>query len=166
MHDGTVHGTTVRISQREESYVKRVRQLIEGAGGKAWTYREGKDRALFVVEFSYSFVASHRLVSRNDCVNYVRGFFDAEGGVPANPKAEPYIYFAQKNRNELEELREMLGQLGIACGKLHLPSAAADPDYWRFYVRRRSHGRFARVVGSSHPRKGPILRHFATILRA
>ena len=157
MHDGTVHGSTVRICQKENAYVQMIKQLIEGAGGRAWTYREGRRRDLFVVEFSRSFLRSYRLRSRGDAVSYARGFFDAEGGVPASTRAYPYIYFAQKGRLELEELREILECLGIACGRIHLPSARADPDYWRFYVSHRSHERFARIIGSWHARKAPIL---------
>jgi len=134
-----------------------IEQLIERAGGRAWTYREGRRRELFVVEFSFSFIKSHRLASSCDAVNYARGFFDAEGGVPAFAGASPYIYFAQKDRGELERLHEILERLGIACGAIHQPSVSADPDYWRFYVRHASHKRFARVIGSWHPRKAPIL---------
>lgn len=157
MHDGTIHGSTVRISQKEETYVKMVRELISSAGGRAWIYREGRMRSLYVVEFSHSFLASHTLVSREDLINYARGFFDAEGGVPRDAERAPYLYFAQKNRAELESLREILERLGIRCGTMHRPSARADPDYWRFYVRRESHFRFASVVGSYHPRKAPLL---------
>ena len=134
-----------------------VKRLIEGAGGRAWTYREGKERALFVVEFASSFVKAHHVVTRSDSVSYARGFFDAEGGVPADPQDPPYIYFAQKNRKDLEELWGLLRLLGISCGRIHQPSVRADPDYWRFYVSHSSHIRFARLVGSWHPRKMRIL---------
>ena len=51
MHDGTLHGSTVRISQKEETYVQMVKTLIIRSGGHAWVYREGAERALFIVEF-------------------------------------------------------------------------------------------------------------------
>lgn len=162
MHDGTIHGSTVRISQKEETYVKMVRDLISGAGGRAWTYREGRLRSLYVVEFSHSFLASQRLVSRQDFINYARGFFDAEGSVPRDAKRAPYLYFAQKDRMELASLRGILERLGIHCGTMHRPSARADPEYWRFYVHRASHLRFASLVGSYHPRKAPLLQALAT----
>ena len=161
MHDGTVHGLTVRITQKEESYVAMIRALITASGGRAWTYREGKQRDLHVVEFSLSFMEGHQLITGNDRVHYVRGFFDAEGGIPSDPLRYPYIYFAQKNRAELQHLRQILELLGIGCGSVHCPSHHADPDYWRFYVSRASHERFALTVGSWHPRKGPILRAMA-----
>ncbi len=72
-------------------------------------------------------------------IEYARGYFDAEGGLPASTTSEPYIYFAQRNREDLEELRDILVRLGIACGRIHNPSRRADPRYWRFYVSRKSH---------------------------
>ena len=157
MHDGTIHGSTVRICQKERSYVAMIKSMIESSGGRAWLYREGKDRNLFVVEFSRSFLGPHELRTRRDSVSYVRGFFDAEGGVPSNARSEPYIYFAQKDEVELKNLWRLVQALGITCGAMHRPSERVDPEYWRFYICRRSHYRFARLVGSWHPRKGPIL---------
>jgi hypothetical protein len=51
-------------------------------------------------------------------------YFDAEGGIPANPWAEPYLYFAQNHRTDLEDLRGMICGLGIKCGRLHNPRKA------------------------------------------
>lgn len=158
MHDGTIHGSTIRICQKEESYVAMIKGLIMGSGGRAWTYREGKLRTLFVVEFSRSFLKGHRMLTAQDSIHYARGFFDAEGGVPSDTRSYPYIYFAQKDRAGLQALRSMLQELGIGCGAMHCPSRRADPEYWRFYVSRESHARFARVVGSWHPRKAPIVQ--------
>lgn len=166
MQDGTVHGTTLRISQKEEAYVKMVKTLIVRSGGRAWTYREGRKRTLFVVEFSRSFLGAHQLVYRDDLIHYARGFFDAEGGIPHHAVGPRYIYFAQKGRKELFTLKRILERLGIRCGTIHRPSARADPNYWRFYVSRSSHQRFVTIVGSWHPRKAPLLRALAVGLRA
>lgn len=162
MHDGTIRPRTIRISQKEESYVRLLRTLIHSMGGRAWTYREGRSRHLYVVEFSRSFMGRHRPQTRQERIDYVRGYFDAEGGVPRGPSAAPYLYFAQKDRDDLSELRAMLTELGIACGRIHNPSRRSDPDYWRFYVSRSAIGRFAKLVGSWHPTKGPRLRGMAT----
>ncbi len=161
MHDGTVRDRTMRISQREESYVLFLRELIEASGGRAWTYREGRTRHLFVVEFSRSFLDHHQIRTRDDVIDYVRGYFDAEGGVPSRRSNQPYIYFAQKNFQDLRRVQQYLSGLGIHCGRIHNPSWRADPDYWRFYISRRSHRRFAQLVGSWHPRKGAALRMVA-----
>jgi len=164
MHDGTVRARTIRISQREESYVRLLRSLIEAVGGRAWTYREGKTRRLYVVEFSRSFMRGHELRTRRDKVEYARGYFDAEGGIPATPSADPYLYFAQKSLPDLEEVRGILVGLGIECGRIHNPSRRADPEYWRFYVSRKSIPAFASLVGSLHPRKAILLHRMAATL--
>jgi len=153
MHDGTVRQRTLRISQREEEYVVFLRSLILAKGKRAWTYREGRTRNLFVVEFSRTLLDGHRLRTRKDIIHYVRGYFDAEGAVASPAASAPYLYFGQKNRLDLEELRSLLCGLRVMCGKIHNPSCRVDPDYWRFFVSRRSIERFAKLVGSWHPRK-------------
>jgi hypothetical protein len=153
MHDGTVRRHTVRLSQKEEAYVLLLKELMIGCGRRAWTYKEGRSRDLYVLEFSRSLLEGHRLRSRKEVIHYVRGYFDAEGSVASPMAPDPYLYFGQKDRSDLARLREMLGSLGVSCGKIHNPSRRADPDYWRFFVSRRSIPRFAKVVGSWHPRK-------------
>src|SRR6266566_8510155 len=49
--------------------------------------------------------------------------------------------------------RSLLCGLKVMCGKIHNPSCQVDPDYWRFFVSRGSIERFAKLVGSWHPRK-------------
>ena len=73
MHDGTVHQRTLRISQREEEYVVFLRSLILAKGKRAWTYREGRTRHLFVVEFSRTLLDGHRLLTWKEIIHYVRG---------------------------------------------------------------------------------------------
>jgi hypothetical protein len=84
---------------------------------------------------------------------YARGYFDAEGGMPRNADARLYLQYTQKNRSSLATVLEILRSWKIECGRIHNPSHAVDPDYWRFYVRSCSHRRFMRLVGSWHPRK-------------
>lgn len=79
---------------------------------------------------------------------YARGYFDAEGGIPRDSKARFYVQLTQKNRDDLVDLRRRFERLGLNCGRLHVPSASVDPDYWRFYVATRSHDRFIQEVSS------------------
>lgn len=166
MHDGTVRKRTLRISQKEEEYVLLLKKLILGAGGRAWTYREGKSRNLFVVEFSRAFLEGHEFRTRRERVHYTRGYFDADGAVASPAATDPYVYFAQKDRFDLERLRGLLGQLGISCGKIHNPSRRIDPDYWRFFVSRQSLLRFSNIVGSWHARKEDWLSDLSRRVRA
>jgi len=160
MHDGTVRPRTLRISQREQDYVLSLRRRIIASGGRAWTYKEGKERNVYVVEFSRTFLDGHQIRTRQDVIHYVRGYFDAEGGIAAASKVASYVYFAQKDRHDLLEVHAYLVQLGISCGRIHNPSVHVDPDYWRFYVSRHSLFRFAQIVGSWHPRKSKLLARF------
>ena len=163
MHDGTVRPRTLRISQREQGYVLSLKRRIIAVGGRAWTYKEGRERHVHVVEFSRNFLDGHRIRTGQDVIHYVRGYFDAEGGIAASPRVAPYVYFAQKDRNDLHRLRVFVTGLGISCGQIHNPSVRVDPDYWRFYVSRPSLRRFAKIVGSWHPRKAKLLAGFSRL---
>ncbi len=66
------------ISQREEPYVLFLKGLILRDGGRAWTYREGKARDLYVMEFSRAFLDGHVIRTHRDVVDYVRGYFAAK----------------------------------------------------------------------------------------
>jgi LAGLIDADG-like domain len=93
------------------------------------------------------------LVGTLEGLAYVRGFFDAEGGMPCSQQSRLYLQFTQKSRGSLEVLVEILESWNIHCGRIHNPSAGVDPEYWRFYVRARSHERYMTFVNSWHPRK-------------
>jgi len=162
MHDGTRRPRTLRISQREEAYILILRDMIQRLGGRAWTYREGASRNLYVVEFSRSFLEGHSIRNRQDRIDYVRGYFDADGSVGyLKARSEPYVYFCQKSKRDLIEVQRYLTALGILSGHIHNPSWRVDPNYWRFYVRRKAIPRFARLVGSWHPRKSVFLQALA-----
>jgi len=93
------------------------------------------------------------LVDTREGIAYVRGYFDAEGGMPTSSESRLYFQFCQKDRRNLEAVLEILESWTVSCGRVHNPSRRVDPDYWRFYVLARSHERFMTLVGSWHPRK-------------
>ncbi len=125
----------------------------------SWVYKEGKNRNLFALEtlceyVDFDFNPSN--LSAEEKLFYVKGFFDAEGGVPRNGKRF-YIQFAQKSYRKIERIRDILNEFRINCGKIHNPSEKVDPDYWRIFIRSDSHKKFIKVVGSLHPIKSVIL---------
>jgi len=158
LHDATERKTTYRIAQKSKAYVEFLAEGIRSLGRKAWTYKEGKSRNLYVVEFSKSLLKGTKIRSRQDKIDYARGYFDAEGGVSRDPKVRYYLYFAQKNSSDLQEVKSYLEELGIVCGKIHNPSKRADPEYWRFFIRAKSYEDFASIIGSWHPVKRCFLR--------
>lgn len=153
-HDATFSGShrTTRFCQADLPWLEVLAELLLKLGIRSWTYREGRDRSLWVLECSWRAPAWFQEEPRAKRA-YARGYFDAEGGIPRSPKARFYVQFVQKDREDLERVREILVDNAIACGRVHNPSARVDPDYWRFYVAAASHERFKQNIGSWHPRK-------------
>jgi hypothetical protein len=160
LHDATVSHAhrTVRFGQSDMRWLHVIQTLLEGMDQRSWLYREGKNRRFWILETSRRWLDSGtEATTESEIRAYVRGYFDAEGGVPRDPNVRRYIQFVQKDREDLAELRALLERLGIRCGKLHNPSSRVDPDMWRFYVTASSHREFVRSVGSWHPRKRSLL---------
>ena len=158
LHDGTVRKLTYRIVQKDRGYIEFLVNEIRKLSQKAWMYKEGKNRQLYVVEFSKSFLKNFVITSKLDKIDYIRGYFDAEGGIARSPKVRYYIYFAQKNLKDLEQVRGYLMDFGINCGIIHNPSKKVDPNYWRFFISVKSYKRFAQIIGSWHPIKSQYLK--------
>src|SRR5262249_16180509 len=145
LHDGTrseLHRTH-RFSQKGTEWLNRLAAILTVLGHRSWLYQEGKDRTVFALETSASFLDFHfpsqQLASQPEQIAYVRGYFDAEGGLPQSPDARFYIQLTQKDRVELVQVTAILEMLGVASGKVHNPSKRIDPDYWRFFVRTKAH---------------------------
>ena len=164
LHDGTYNTLhrTFRITQKGRVWLRTLQTLFRTLGYRSWLYREGRERNVYALETTAPFLDCHfdplALKSASERIAYIRGYFDAEGGTPHSRAARFYIQLCQKNRAELRKVKAMLEALKVQCGKLHNPSRAVDPHYWRFYVRTRSHGDFVRIISSWHPRKRQILR--------
>ncbi len=157
LHDATERDYTYRLSQNIEEYVDDVASLVESLGFDAWTYREGSNRDIHVVEFNKQVLAAFDVTTLDEQRDYVQGYFDADGSVPKSSDPRLYIYFAQKNRDDLAEVKRYLEDFGIETGTLHRPSKENAPEYWRFYVSTASHKAFAQKIGSRHPRKRDVL---------
>jgi hypothetical protein len=155
LHDGFEAKHTFRITQKHQSFVLDLERMIEEMGFKAWVYREG-NRNVFVVEFSKRVLNGFEITTVEDKIDYISGYFDAEGSVPLNG-SRMYVYFCQKDKVDLEEVKQFLQELGIECGETHNPSKAKDPDYWRFFVKAKSYETFAKTIKSRHPLKKRIL---------
>ena len=153
LHDSTERKTTYRISQKSEKFVRFVASGIKNLGRKAWVYREGKTRNVYIVEFSKSLLKDFKITTQPDKIDYIRGYFDAEGGITKSTKVRYYIYFCQKDKQDLEQVKSYLEELGISCGAIHNPSQKVDSHYWRFYVLANSWKDFALKIGSWHPEK-------------
>jgi hypothetical protein len=158
IHDATERHTTIRIASKNLSFCKILQKGINNLGSNAWIYKEGKSRDVYITEFSKKLLLNVEVKSRIDKINYIRGYFDAEGGIAKSPNVRFYIYFAQKNKKDLEQVKKYLTDLGISCGMTHNPSRRVDPNYFRFFIRAKSYRDFAKIIDSAHPDKQKLLR--------
>lgn len=158
LHDATYRKTTFRVAQNNLDFIHTLTKGIKSLNKKAWVYQEGRKRHLWIVEFSRSWLEGVKIISNQDKIDYIRGYFDAEGGIAKSKKVRFYLYFAQKDYSDLSIVKSYLEELGIFCGRIHNPSKRVDPDYWRFYIQAKSYSDFARIIGSLHPEKSYFLR--------
>lgn len=162
LHDASLNkGKRYRFTQSNRGWLEKLQQLLQTLGYRSWIYKEGKTRTVHTLETLASFLDfkfDPIGLSKEEKIAYVRGFFDAEGGIPRIENAIFYIQLVQKNKPKLERLKEILSEVGIDSGKIHNPSVRVDPEYWRFFVATRSHKDFARIIGSWHPRKDAIFK--------
>ena len=162
LHDASLNKKKrYRFTQKGTEWLMFLQTLFHGLGHKSWIYREGK-RNVYTLETLAAFLDFKfdplLLTTKAEQSSYIRGFFDAEGGVPRGAQSKFYIQLVQKDRIKIEKLVVMLKSLGVETGKIHNPSAKIDPNYWRVFVSTKSHKDFARKVGSWHPIKKEILR--------
>ncbi len=146
----SLHRTT-RFHQKGTEWLTILSQALTALGHRSWMYEEGT-RGIFVLETSWRSTPTVFQL-RGEIAAFCRGYFDADGGMPRSASARLYFQFSQKDRHDLRVLRDYLEGLDIDCGRLHIPSVRTDPDYWRFFVRARSHPRFMNEIGAWHPRK-------------
>jgi intein-encoded DNA endonuclease-like protein len=163
LHDASRNKRTrIRFTQGNREWLEFLQLLLGSLGHKAWLYREGKNRHVWCLEttaqcLDFSCEVTH-LSSLNEQKAYIRGFFDAEGGMPRNTASTLYFQLVQNDRPKLERIKQVLDQMNIATGKIHNPSVRLHPEYWRMFVVTRSHRTFMETIGSWHPRKAEEIR--------
>lgn len=160
LHDASLNkGKRIRFVQKYPEWLLLLQKFLEEVGSRSWMYKEGKHRNLYTLEtlcrllrFDFDPLS---LSNKEAQRAYVRGFFDAEGGVPHTSDTF-YIQLVQKDKPKILALKKILDSLGISTGKVHNPSHRVDPDYWRIFVSTKDHKEFVRQIGSWHPVKGKI----------
>jgi intein-encoded DNA endonuclease-like protein len=157
LHDATFSSNRrFRFSQKGTGWLKFLQLLLGRIGYKSWIYKEGKTRSVYILETLAKFLDfkfnPSKLKSKQEKIGYIRGFFDAEGGIPKNGKRF-YIQLVQSNKKKLQQIKKVLNDLEIETGKIHNPSHRVDPEYWRMYIPVNSQRRFAKVINSWHPKK-------------
>ena len=163
LHDGTLSkNKRFRISQKGKEWLQFLQKLFNKVGCNAWIYKEGLNRKVYVIETLANFLDFQfnplQLESSDEKAAYIRGFFDAEGGIPRSSEARFYIQLVQNDKGKLEKLKKLLKDLGIESGKIHNPSQKVDPDYWRMYILAKFQKKFFDKIETWHPRKIRTLR--------
>ncbi len=158
LHDGTFSSNKrFRISQKGILWLKVLQKLFSQIDYNSWIYKEGLDREVYVLETLADFLDFDfnplQFKSNKEKICYLKGFFDAEGGIPKDSKARFYIQLVQKNKAKLVKLKRILNELNIKTGKIHNPSVKVDPNYWRMYVLADSQIEFIVKINSWHPSK-------------
>lgn len=158
LHDSTSRKTTYRIASKSKKFCLIIQNGIENLGAKSWIYKEGKNRNLWILEFSKSLLNNFEVKTIQDKIDFLCGYFDAEGGIAKSSKVRFYLYYCQKDLPDLMTAKRYLTELGIFSGRIHNPSKKVDPNYWRFFISSKSYRDFAIKIGSLHPDKTEILR--------
>lgn len=155
LHDATFNRfhQTFRFSQSSEQWLKLLKAILKSLGHNGWIYREGMKRSVWVLETAIKLNPRRKPNNIKEKIFYIRGYFDAEGGMPRNNRHWLYFQFSQKNLEDLTEVRNYLEEVGVSCGKIHNPSKRVDKEYWRFFISRASHKMFMNKINSWHPRK-------------
>ncbi len=91
---------TLRIAQADTEWLGILSHLLGRLGKRSWIYQEGC-RNVWVIETTWRPESPEPVHNRGESAAFVRGYFDAEGGVPANVSDRFYVQFVQKNRMDL-----------------------------------------------------------------
>ena len=78
--------------RKEQNGLKFLQRLFKNIGYNSWIYKEGKYRKVYVLETLADFLDFNfnplRLKVKEEKIGYIKGFFDAEGGIPKDEKAD------------------------------------------------------------------------------
>jgi hypothetical protein len=155
LHDATFSKLhqTYRFSQSSKKWLELLQEVFRILKYKSWIYKEGQERSVWILETSAKLDKFAKPTNIGDKIAYIKGYFDAEGGMPKSNNSFLYFQFSQKDKTDLSEVKKWLEEVGIKCGVIHNPSKRVDPNYWRFFVSRISHQDFMKIISSWHPRK-------------
>jgi len=159
LHDGTFnkYNQRFRFCQKGTDWLKVLKRHLEYTGNHSWIYKEGKDRDVYILETKAKFLDIDcnplALSTSEEKKAYIRGFFDAEGGIPKSSDSLFYIQLVQNSHEKLLRIKVILYELGIITGVIHNPSRLKHPEYFRMFVLSGSRAKFLEQIGTNHPRK-------------
>lgn len=161
----------IKVSQKNMEWLQLIQEIFKKEFGKSgritrhmkgyWILRiNGKKFVEEITEISQIKIPQEnwgtpgrikQSKQRKIIISYIRGFFDAEGGLPrkVTKTSQKYIIFSQKNKESLEFIRKKLEEMNIKPTNL-----TRCGGVWEFRVtRKKSILEFIRIIGSFHPEK-------------
>jgi hypothetical protein len=86
LHDASLNkGKRYRFTQSNRGWLETLQTLLQSIGYRSWIYKEGKMRTVHTLETLATFLNfkfDPTGLELEEKIAYVRGFFDAEGGIP------------------------------------------------------------------------------------
>jgi len=158
LHDGYIYtgkskGKVAVFTQKERGWLENIKKMIASYGKSAWIF---KQRQIFILETKFAELFKtydFDTFTEEEKLAFISGFFDAEGGIPMDPKAaRAYIQFVQKKPEILRKIKDCLEEKRINCGILHMYDKGRS-NCWRFFVRTNSLLRCIAILNSRHPSK-------------
>ena len=112
LHDGSLNKKKrFRITQKGKGWLEILKILLKQIGYNSWIYKEGRERKVYALETLANFLDFEfnplKLRKSGEKIGYIRGFFDAEGGIPKKTKDRFYIQLVQNDKDKLEKLKNL-----------------------------------------------------------
>ncbi len=92
LHDGTFnkYNQRYRFSQKGVDWLNILKDILLITGNNSWIYKEGSNRKVYVLETLAKFLDTQfnplNLKTSEEKAAYLKGFFDADGGIPKDTK--------------------------------------------------------------------------------
>lgn len=161
----------VKIAKKNKKWLELIQEIFEKEFGKKgkiskhlngyWILRiNGKEIVNQIIEISEIKIPQENwntpsIIKTSDNIktkiNYIRGFFDSEGGLPKKitKNSQKYIIFSQKNKESLEFVKKVLQELNIKTTNL-----TKCGGVWEFRITTKNDIlKFIEQIGSLHPEK-------------
>ena len=161
----------VKISQKTKQWLQLIQSIFNKEFGKEgritrhmkgyWILRiNDKQLVTKIIEISGIKIPQENWGTPEDIRNcsdketitsYIRGFFDAEGGLPRkiDIDSQKYIIFSQKNKESLEFIRKKLQEI-----KIEPTNLTRCGGVWEFRItKKKCIIEFIEVIGSFHQDK-------------
>ena len=168
----------IKIGQKDQNWLKLIKNLIEKNFNVPANINNGlvrvtrKNFVSKIVEFSemispqenWNTPTKLTKLEPNQLIPYIRGFWDAEGGLPKEPEKttkseQRYISFHQKNRESLDFIRQKLICLGFNPTKITFCSGVFEFRICRYLEINQ----FYKTIGSWHSEKSVRLKKLALL---